>query len=92
MLSRLGSQMDPCIPLTLIYGAQSWMRHVDSARGEGVQACRPGSYVDVHWVDQAGHHVHADRPQAFNEIISEVCSVVDAGQDLDDPVHKSTSR
>ncbi len=92
ILSRVGAHMDPAIPLTLIYGSQSWMRFVDSVRGEGVQECRPGSYVDVQWVEDAGHHVHADRPQAFNDIVSEVCSVVDSGQDLDEPVHKTSSR
>lgn len=92
MLSRLGTQMDPSIPLTLIYGAKSWMKIVDTARGEGVQASRPSSYVDVRWVEEAGHHVHADRPEAFNDIVSEVCSVVDEGQDLNDPVHNTTSR
>ena len=65
---------------------------MDTARGVKVQACRPNSYVNVHWVKEAGHHVHADRPEVFNEIVSGVCSIIDAGEDLNQPIHNTSSR
>ena len=86
MLVRMGAQLDARTPVTLIYGTKSWMRFVDKTRGEeAVRIHRPSSYVGVHWVEGAGHHVHADKPEAFNTIVNGVCSLVDTRGDLTTP-------
>ena len=66
------------VPLTFVYGARSWM---DSSTGERVQELRPRSYVQVHYVRRAGHHVHADQPEAFNSVVREVYCLVDQNED-----------
>ena len=61
--------------------------HMGVGEGDGrtpeliVQA-RPHSYVDVHCVRDAGHHVHADQPFEFNRIVKQVLSLVDCDGDL----------
>ena len=80
MIKRVGSDLDPSIPLTLIYGVRSWL---DSSTGEKVRELRPQSYVHVHYVRRAGHHVHADQPEAFNSVVQEVCCLVDRNEDIE---------
>ena len=78
MLERIGTQLDPLVPITMVYGLRSWM---DSSAGQKVQVLRPFSYVSLYHVRRAGHHVHADQPEEFNAILKEVYSVVDSEQD-----------
>ena len=80
MLARIDTQLRHNTPITLIYGVRSWM---DISSGEKVRACRPNSYVDVHYVREAGHHLHAQQPETFNRIVNGVCSLVDEGRDLE---------
>eukprot|EP00731_Ephydatia_muelleri_P025949 Em0018g49a len=78
MLERIGTQLDPLVPITMVYGLRSWM---DSSAGQKVNDLRPFSYVSLYHVRRAGHHVHADQPEEFNDILKEVYSVVDSDQD-----------
>ena len=55
---------------------------MDKTTAAQVYSSRPNSYVNVQYVQEAGHHVHADQPEEFNRIVNEVCSIVDSGQDL----------
>ena len=80
MINRIGHELDESVPITLIYGARSWM---DSSTGERVKELRPNSYVQVHYVRRAGHHVHADQPEAFNSVVREVCCLVDRNEDIE---------
>ena len=80
MISRIGTELPASVPVTLIYGARSWM---DSRTGERVKELRPHSYVRVHYVRRAGHHVHADQPEAFNSVVREVCCLVDRNEDIE---------
>ncbi len=79
MLERIGSELDSAIPITMLYGVRSWM---DNSSGEKVAECRPTSYVKVHYVQRAGHHVHADQPEAFNNLVNGACDIVDSEEDL----------
>lgn len=85
MLSRL-SQLNHNIPITVIAGSNSWMNFTtfqDDRTPEQIAAARPtGSFVDVHYVDDAGHHVHAQQPEQFNRIVNSVFKSVDLGEDL----------
>ena len=64
------------------------MKSVTDGRcvGEAISELRPQSYVAVHHVGGASHHVHADQPQVFSELVNEICCMADAGDDQ----HKST--
>jgi len=71
------------VPMTFIYGSRSWM---DASPGyEMQQHLRPDSYVSVHVVGGAGHHVYADEAEQFNTLATDVCRLVDNdADDVDD--------
>ena len=79
MLSRIASELDSSVAMTIVYGSRSWM---DSETGDKVREQRPESYVSVHKVQRAGHHVHAQQPDDFNAIVRDVYSKVDNNLDL----------
>lgn len=79
MLDRIGSELDSSVPMTIVYGSRSWM---DSETGDKVREQRPDSYVSVHKVLRAGHHVHAQQPDDFNAIVCDVYAKVDDNLDL----------
>ena len=78
MLERIATHLDQGVPITMVYGMRSWM---DSSAGNMVADLRPNSYVNLYRVMRAGHHVHADQPEEFNAIISNVYSIVDDEKD-----------
>ncbi|XP_035686495.1 (Lyso)-N-acylphosphatidylethanolamine lipase-like [Branchiostoma floridae] len=57
MLPRMTS-LDPNVPITFIYGADSW---VDSRTGEKTAVLRKDSYVDMIFIQNAGHHMYAEQ-------------------------------
>lgn len=59
------------VPITLLYGSRSW---VDSSGGDLIQKMRPNSYVRTHIINQAGHHIYADRAEEFNRLVVETCN------------------
>uniref|UniRef100_A0A131YYF9 1-acylglycerol-3-phosphate O-acyltransferase ABHD5 n=1 Tax=Rhipicephalus appendiculatus TaxID=34631 RepID=A0A131YYF9_RHIAP len=76
MISRIG-ELHQSVPMTFIYGSRSW---VDKQPGIRVQRLRPESEVDVEIIDGAGHHIFADKPEQFNEIVSKICRGADAAE------------
>ncbi|XP_032644505.2 (Lyso)-N-acylphosphatidylethanolamine lipase-like [Chelonoidis abingdonii] len=62
------------LPITLIYGAESW---IDTSTGRRVRELRPHSYVRHLAIAGASHHVYADQPAAFNAAVQEICDSVD---------------
>lgn len=77
MLERLDT-LSSTVPISLLYGTRSWF---DNETGRKVFDARPGCYVDVHYVKGAGHHIHADTPNIFNEIIDSICDLTVNGKD-----------
>uniref|UniRef100_F6XKZ6 AB hydrolase-1 domain-containing protein n=2 Tax=Ciona intestinalis TaxID=7719 RepID=F6XKZ6_CIOIN len=73
MLSRIGG-LRKDVPVTFVYGARSWM---DVNSGHETQNLLPDNHVEVYSVKGAGHHVYADRPELFHEIIDTVCDALD---------------
>ena len=59
------------------------MKSVSDGRclGQAISQLRPQSYVDLYSVPGAGHHVHADQPKVFCELVNTVCDVTDKGDD-----------
>lgn len=82
----MGTHLDSSVPVTMILGDRSWMRHIERSNNVGVvrelYECRRQSYVHVHRVPEGGHHVHADQPEQFNTLVRGICDLVDADRDL----------
>ncbi|XP_040165965.1 (Lyso)-N-acylphosphatidylethanolamine lipase-like [Anopheles arabiensis] len=73
MLKRI-DQIDPTIPMTFIYGSESW---IDFEAGEVTKQKRAGSFVQVKIIDNASHHLYADFPDIFNQHVNEACFTYD---------------
>lgn len=67
--------MKSTVPITFLYGARSW---VDNSPGETIKQLRHQSFVKVHSIPGAGHHVYADDAATFNRLINEACATCDA--------------
>jgi len=68
MLKRIHA-LDASVPVNFIYGARSWMDH---ASGRVAQSILQKNQVEVYSVKGAGHHVYADRPELFHQIIDSI--------------------
>ena len=79
MLKRIDLELDPSIPITFINGNQSW---IDPSSGEKVRKLRPLSYVRVYRIAKAGHHVHADKTEEFNQAVNNALKIVDRNKDI----------
>ena len=64
----------PGMPVTFIYGAKSWIR---SESGFQTKKKLPNNDVAVYVIDNAGHHVYAEKADEFNEIVNTRCHVCD---------------
>lgn len=69
MIKRVHEVRDD-VPITLLYGSRSW---VDSSAGDLIQKVRPNSFVQSHVINQAGHHIYADKAEEFNRLVLEAC-------------------
>lgn len=75
MMYRLNS-LDWRLPITFVYGSRSW---INRQPGLQIKYSRLNSYVDVQVVEGAGHHVYADKPEEFNNMINSICDSLDSG-------------
>uniref|UniRef100_A0A182J3G5 AB hydrolase-1 domain-containing protein n=1 Tax=Anopheles atroparvus TaxID=41427 RepID=A0A182J3G5_ANOAO len=73
MLRRV-DQIEPTIPMTFIYGSESW---IDFEAGKVTKEKRPGSHVEVKIIDQASHNLYADFPEIFNQHVNDACATYD---------------
>ncbi|XP_068427656.1 (Lyso)-N-acylphosphatidylethanolamine lipase [Clinocottus analis] len=72
MLERV-HQLPPSMPVTMLYGARSWM---DSSSGHRVVQIRNQAPTTVILIDDASHHVYADQPEEFNRVVENICNSV----------------
>lgn len=72
MLDRV-HQLPASMPVTLLYGAQSW---VDSSSGDRMAQIRNHSNTRVLLINEASHHVYADQPGEFNRVVENICKSV----------------
>lgn len=68
----------PSIPCTFIYGAKTY---ISTKPANEIMDKRPNSYVDLQIVTGAGHHVYADMPEQFNELMRNISDLVDHKED-----------
>ena len=83
MLHRVPTDLDPDLPVSIIYGERSWVYRLNRSVLELFCEARPAdSYVATYLIEDASHHVHADRPEQFNAKVKEILTVVDCSADL----------
>ncbi|XP_055596227.1 (Lyso)-N-acylphosphatidylethanolamine lipase [Uranotaenia lowii] len=73
MVNRL-HELKSSVPITFLYGARSW---IDNRPGDVIRELRQHSYVKIHSIPQAGHHVYADDAETFNRLVNEACATCD---------------
>ncbi|XP_067652239.1 (Lyso)-N-acylphosphatidylethanolamine lipase-like isoform X1 [Haliotis asinina] len=73
MINRI-TDVAPQVSMTFIHGSRSW---IDQQIGHHVKKLRSDSYVAVQSIPGAGHHVYADKPVLFNNVVQKVCDSVD---------------
>ncbi len=78
ILNRLDN-LPTTIPISMLYGTRSWF---DNSTGEKVYSMRPNSFVDIHYIKGAGHHIHAELPDIFNRVVNNVCEMIDREEDI----------
>lgn len=80
MIHRIGG-LDNNIPMTMIHGSESWIDYSTSYETKYMRS-GTGSYVDVEIIPEAGHHVYADQPDAFNLVVDKICRKEDEKIDV----------
>ncbi|XP_044747235.1 (Lyso)-N-acylphosphatidylethanolamine lipase isoform X1 [Coccinella septempunctata] len=73
MVKRI-DQLKEDVPITLLYGSRSW---VDHSATSVIKEKRYNSYFRLKVIPGAGHHVYADKPEIFNQIVLDCCRVAD---------------
>ena len=82
MLHRITSDLNPDLPVSIMYGTRSWVYNLDTSVMEAFSAARPeDSYMGVYLVEDAIHHIHAHKPQEFNITVREILRIVDSSTD-----------
>ncbi|XP_044265498.1 (Lyso)-N-acylphosphatidylethanolamine lipase-like [Tribolium madens] len=76
MLNRI-HKLDSRVPITVMNGSHTWM---DKTVGKKLKEMRQNSYVRLEVIKDAGHHVHADNPECFNEIVVDVCNFTETNK------------
>ena len=80
MIPRIQSDLDSEIPVSLIFGGNSWNYTMNPSVMDQFSEARPeGSYVGTYLVEEASHHVHADKPAQFNDCVRDILKIVDFG-------------
>lgn len=74
MINRINS-LHPNTAVTFVYGSRSW---IDRQPGFQIKYLLGDTHrIDVHVIHGSGHHVYADKPDEFNDIVNKVCSVAE---------------
>ena len=75
---ELGLEM--MIPISFIYGTNS-----PAINSSTIKQAGEGRYLAYHFevyeIANAGHHVHADQPKAFNNAVNTILKIVDEKRD-----------
>ena len=72
MLLRIKELQDH-IKVAMLFGGELW---VDNSMTEEMAAEMPDQF-EVHTLRNCGHHVYADQPELFNQLVKSMCEIVD---------------
>jgi abhydrolase domain-containing protein 4 len=73
MCDRLKDQLSVDIPITCIFGGQSWL---ENSYGHEIKELRPNSYTHIEYIESAGHQLFSDNASEFNSIVVDACKIV----------------
>lgn len=59
-------------PITIITGSESWISRITDF-GAVQDELSGGQNLRVFLIEDAGHHVHADQADEFNEMVNTIC-------------------
>lgn len=76
MYPRLAA-LDPKVPLTVLYGGESWVATISQQDYETTANRTPDSYTKVQVIPNAGHHLYVDQSEEFNKEILSACKFSD---------------
>lgn len=82
MLHRVPTDLNPDLPVSIMYGKWSWVYRLNPAVMELFKDSRSNSYVATYLIEEASHHIHADRPEQFNATVRDILQVVDSNADV----------
>lgn len=92
MLNRISTDLNSDLPVSLMYGGRSWVYHLNTdVMALFTDARSQQSYVATYLFDDASHHVHADKPQLFNDRVKDILKIVDNCKDIVDPLPHTVS-
>lgn len=79
---RLKENLRNEIPLTFLYGANSWMNNTlgPIIKEERATTC----YTHIENVKFAGHHVYSDNAVDFNQFVNDACEILKSNRDEND--------
>ena len=72
MMHRI-EDLNPKVKVFMIFGSRT---RIDDSLSIDVKARRPEQF-EICRIRNAGHHVFADRPDAFNQMVKEICQKVE---------------
>ena len=61
-------------PVTIITGSDSWVNFISDFGA--IRELLSSKNLDLLFIEDAGHHVHADQPVQFNMIVNKICDSV----------------
>jgi abhydrolase domain-containing protein 5 len=74
MCERLQDELCESVPLTCIFGADSWL---DNSFGPTIKQLRPNSaYTHIEYIESAGHQLFSDNALEFNRLVMEACQIL----------------
>lgn len=95
MIHRFENVQDD-LPVTILYGENSWIRKmsddlVKEKRPNAFTQIKVSQWVDLFYLSllrwfffqyivDAGHHINADQPELFNEVVAGICDQEDQGR------------
>lgn len=77
MCDRIQNDLSDEIPLTIIFGENSWLTaNWSNMYGKELKEQRKNSYTHVEYIESAGHQLFSDDAIEFNRIVNEACEIL----------------
>ena len=79
MCDRLLDQLRTDVPVTCIFGGQSWL---ENSYGHDIKEVRKDSYSQIEYIESAGHQLFSDNASEFNRLVVEACKILKSANNL----------